>query len=164
MQVIFPFLLSSRRRRRGLGRSHHGHRQGHHSYYRQTCSNHANFSHLKYRHHLVSLLHQTYRHREKCTTCSLLNFLFYFEPFYLLFYSSYILCWRLRMTRQTTSSTTSSIASEEARSAAILGTTKRRCLHMCSLWTCIDVILSMDVMLCMDVMNIVMFELMCWIL
>jgi hypothetical protein len=35
---------------------------------------------------------------------------------------------------------------------------------MCSLWTCIDVILSMDVMLCMDVMNIVMFELMCWIL
>jgi hypothetical protein len=68
------------------------------------------------------------------------------------------------MTRQMTSSTTSSIASEEARPAAILGTTKRRCLDMCSLWTCIDVILSMDVMLCMDVMNIVMFELMCWIL
>jgi hypothetical protein len=41
---------------------------------------------------------------------------------------------------------------------AILDTTKCRCLHMCSLWTCMDVILSMDVMLYMDVMNIVMFE------
>jgi hypothetical protein len=160
MQVIFSFLLSNRRHR-GLGRSHnghHGHRQGHHSYYMQTCSNHANFPHLKYRHHLVSLLHQTYQHRKKCTTGSLLHFLFYFEPFYLLFYSSYILCRRLRMIQKTTSSTTSSIASEEARPAVILGTTKHRCLHMCSLWTCIDVILSMDVM------NIVMFELMCWIL
>jgi hypothetical protein len=62
------------------------------------------------------------------------------------------------MTRQMTSSTTCSIAPEEARPAVILGTSKHRCLHMCSLWNCMDVILSMDVMLCMDVMNIVMFE------
>jgi hypothetical protein len=48
-------------------------------------------------------------------------------------------------------------APEEARPAGILGTTKHRCLHVFTL-TCIDVILSMDVMLCKDVMNIVMFE------
>jgi hypothetical protein len=91
-------------------------------------------------------------------------FLLYFVPFYLLLYSSYILRKRLQMTRQMTSSTSSSMALEEARPTAILGTTKRRCLPRCSLWTCIDVILSMEVMLCMDVMNIVMFEWMCWIL
>jgi hypothetical protein len=61
------------------------------------------------------------------------------------------------MTRQMTSSTTSSIASEEARTAVILGS-KRQCLHMSLLSTCIDVNLCMDVMLCMNVMNIVMFE------
>jgi hypothetical protein len=100
----------------------------------------------------------------KYTAGSLLNFLLYFVPFYLLFYSSYILRRWLRMTRQMTSSTTSSIAPEEARSTVILGTTKHRCLHMCSLWTCMDVILSMDVMLYMHVMKIVTFEWMCWIL
>jgi small-conductance mechanosensitive channel len=94
----------------------------------------------------------------KCTAGSLLTFLLYFVTFYLLFYSSYILRRWLQTTRQTTSSTTSLIAPEEARSAAILGTTNRRCLYMCSLWTCMDMILSIDVMLCVDVMNIVMFE------
>jgi hypothetical protein len=49
------------------------------------------------------------------------------------------------------------IAPEEAQPAAILGITKRRCLHVFTL-TCMDVILSMNVMLCMDVMNIVKFE------
>jgi hypothetical protein len=61
------------------------------------------------------------------------------------------------MTQQTTSLTTSSIALEEARSAAIFGTaqeearpaaihgtTKRRCLDVFTL----DLILSMDVVLC----------------
>jgi hypothetical protein len=71
---------------------------------------------------------------------------------------------RLRTTRQTTLSTISSIASEETQLVTILGTTKCRCLHMCLLWTCMDVILFMDVMLHMGVMNIVMFEWMCWIL
>jgi hypothetical protein len=96
--------------------------------------------------------------RGKCIACSLLNFLLYFIPFYLLFYSSYILRMWLRTTRQTTSSTTSSIAPKEAPPMVILDTTKCPCLHMCSLWICMDIILSMDVMLCMDVMNIVMFE------
>jgi hypothetical protein len=100
----------------------------------------------------------------KCTADSLLTFLFYFIYFYLLFYSYYILRRWLRTTRQTTSSITSSLAPEEARPVATLGTTKRRCLHICTLWCCMDVILSMDVLLCMDVMNIVMFEWMCWIL
>jgi hypothetical protein len=80
-----------------------------------------------------------------------LNFLFCFLPFYLLFYSSYILRRWLRMIRQMTSSTSSttseeaqlmvilSSAPEEARLAAILGTTKYRCLHVFTLdlWSCL---------------------------
>jgi hypothetical protein len=62
-----------------------------------------------------------------------LNFLLCFVHFHLLFYSSYILRRRLWTTRHITSSTTSSKAPEEARPAAILGTTKRRCLHVFTL-------------------------------
>jgi hypothetical protein len=72
------------------------------------------------------------------------------------------------MTRQMTSSTSSSIAPEEARSAVILGTTleeearlvaihgttKCQCCHVFTL----NLILSIDVMLCMHVMNIVKFK------
>jgi hypothetical protein len=128
--------------------------------------------------------------RGKCTATGLLSklFLLCFEHLYLFIYSSYILRNRLRTTRQTTSSTTSLIASEEARSAAILcitpkeeaqltvilDTTKCRCLHVftldlwsygCSLWAC-------DLWSCvvygswlwMNVLDIVIFEWMCWIL
>jgi hypothetical protein len=107
----------------------------------------------------------------KCTTCSL-----YFVHFYLLFYSSYIFRRSLRMTWQMTSSTTSSISPEEARSVAILGTTPEEearltvILGTTKLWS-LDLYVYMDLwsylwmfMLCMDVMNIVKFEWMCWIL
>jgi hypothetical protein len=97
-----------------------------------------------------------------------LNFILCFVPFYLLFYSFYILRSRLRMTQQMTSSTSSSIAPEEARSAVILGTTleeearlvaihgttKCQCCHVFTL----NLILSIDFMLCMHVMNIVKFK------
>jgi hypothetical protein len=73
--------------------------------------------------------------RGKC-----LNFLLYFVPFYLLFYSSYILRRRLRMTQQMTSWTTSSIAPEEARTAAILGF-RRWWLHVFALDLYMDVML-----------------------
>jgi membrane glycosyltransferase len=86
----------------------------------------------------------------KCTTAGSLSklFLLYFEPLYLLIYSSYILRSQLWTTRQTTLSITSSIALEEARSTvilctileeeearltAILGTTECRCLHLFTL-------------------------------
>jgi hypothetical protein len=101
------------------------------------------------------------------------KFLYCFVPFYLLFYSFYILRRWLRMTQQMTSSTSSSISPEEARPtvtlgttpeeeawlAAILGTTKCRCLHVFTLdmWSCLW-------MFCMHAMNIVKFEWMCWIL
>jgi hypothetical protein len=71
------------------------------------------------------------------------------------------------MTRQTSSSTPSSIAPEEARSAMILDTTPEEEARLAMifgttkcLFTCVYfrlVILSMDVMLCMHVMNIVKF-------
>jgi hypothetical protein len=50
------------------------------------------------------------------------------------------------MKREMISSATSSIALEEAHTEAILGC-RRRCLYMCSLWTCMDVMLCMDVVL-----------------
>jgi hypothetical protein len=144
----------------------------------------------------------------KCTAAGSLSKLFSLRlPFYILFYSSYILCSQLRMTRQMTSSTTSSIAleearpmailgttleeearpmailgttlEEEARLALILGTTKCRCLYVFTLdlWSCLWmlccvcmwwILWSLDECvgycdLWMNVLNIVIFEWVCWI-
>jgi hypothetical protein len=139
---------------------------------------------------LVPLLHQTYQRRGKMHSSrfTFSTFLLCFEPLHLLIYSSYILHSRLRTTQQMISLTTSSIATEVARSAAILcttpeeearltvilGITKCRCLHVftldlwsygCSLWTC-DLWSSVvyGSWLWMNVLDIVIFEWMCCIL
>jgi hypothetical protein len=91
--------------------------------------------------------------RENAQQIHFLNFLLCIVPFYLLFFSSYILHRWLQMIGQTTSSTTSlttlkearsavilGIASEEARLAVILGTTKCQCLHVFTL----DLYVQMD--------------------
>jgi hypothetical protein len=107
--------------------------------------------------------------------------------------SSYVLRSWLRTTRQMTSSATSSIAlkearlvailgttpKEEARLAVILGTTKCRCLHVFTLdlWSCLWMLCCVCMWwilwslnecfgycdLWMNVLDIVIFEWMCWI-
>jgi hypothetical protein len=107
--------------------------------------------------------------RGKSTIGLLLNTLVYFIFFYLLFYSSYILCRRLRMTRQTNSSTTSSIALEEARTTVILGYKLEYveldvdvsiyviCVDVLYGYEC-DVVYGYDVMNYMDVMKYTLYE------
>jgi hypothetical protein len=108
---------------------------------RQTCSNRAHLSNFFYhRCHSFTKLIWT---RGKFTTGSLLNILFCFVSFYLLFYSSYILRRWLQMTHQPNSLTTSSIAPEEAQTTANL-TCKRRC----DLWILNNVILCVWIWIC----------------
>jgi hypothetical protein len=122
----------------------------------------------------------------KSTSGLLLNILLCFVSFYLLFYSSYIFCRRLRTTQQTNSSTTSSISPEEAQTTVILDC-KRRCvnaldldLKQCDvvygwiwmlismfLWICECLNLDVDVNVSMNIVIVYGFacwcEWMCWI-
>jgi hypothetical protein len=81
--------------------------------------------------------------RGKFTTYSLLNILFCFVFFYLLFYSSYILRRWLQTTHQPNSLTTSSIAPEEAQTMANL-----ICKRRCNLWILNNVILCVWIWIC----------------